>query len=49
MLLGSFAAFFYLHRNAYIGRALLLEALSVSMTTGTCYNTMRLYKTRIAS
>lgn len=49
MFLASFAGFSYLYRNAHIGRALLLEASSVSMTTDSCYDLMKMHGTKIAS
>lgn len=49
MFLASFAGFSYLYRNAHIGRALLLEASSVSMTTDCCYDLMKMHGTKIAS
>lgn len=42
MFLASLAGFSYLYRNSHIGRALLLEASSVSMTTDSCYDEPRL-------
>lgn len=49
MLLASFAGFSYLYRSAYIREGVAVGVFMVSMTTNTCYNTMKMYETKIAS